>query len=558
MQYSPNSTVRELIDYLFSLQWCQENLMCPLQVYEKNPYTGKPEKGVYIAIGNLTYLGTIGEFIKKRCKAEGLSVHFTEEEAEVILSKITEASTDRQDNTPKNPLNTDASKHGFSSDKFIEILNNYSTTSENTCDLEFDDSDEYIIEEEALDFTAELNEGTWIQQASATLLIDAARSGISDIHIEPRREDYKVRARKDGVMQGYASMPRRTGIQLTACLKNMAKMDISERRASQDGKILRSFEGQPMEFRCATAPGKFGEKMVMRSLNSDSDMLSLDTLISNELVRQNLRSIINEVNGIIIVSGPTGSGKSTTLASALREKDSAELNIVTAEDPIEYDLGGNIQQFPVIRAKGQTFSNLLRTFLRQDPDVILISEIRDPETAELCMDAAETGHLIFTALHANSAASSLTRLMDMEIPSYKINASLRGVIAQRLLRRVCQECSVLRPTNEAESHFTGLPIGTAVRFATALSAEEKQKRKQAGTLCNNCSGSGYKGRIGTYELMPINKQTRECIKQNKSTYEIESIAQESGMLTMKTYAVDLIAQQLTTISELQKICNSDN
>ena len=396
--------------------------------------------------------------------------------------------------------------------------------------------------------------GSKIQQAAAKILIHAARSGVSDIHVEPRQEEYKVRVRKDGVMQSYVSMPRSAGIKFTACLKNMAQMDIAERRQSQDGKIRRKFEGQTMEFRCATAPGKFGEKMVMRFLNSNSDMLSLDVLISNEEVRKEFRSIINEANGIIIVSGPTGSGKSTTLASALREKDSGELNIVTAEDPIEYDLGGNIQQFPVIRAKGQTFANLLRTFLRQDPDVVLIGETRDPETAESCMDAAETGHLILTTLHANSAASSVTRLMDMGIPSYKLNASLRGVLTQRLLRRVCPECSVQRPINEAEGYFTGLPEATPARFANALSAEEKQKRKQAGTLCNNCNGSGYKGRIGTYEMMLINKDIRECIKQNKSTHEIELIAKENGMLNLKTYAVDLIAQQLTTISELQKIC----
>ena len=335
-------------------------------------------------------------------------------------------------------------------------------------------------------------------------------------------------------------------------------MDIAERRASQDGKIRRRFEGQSMEFRCATAPGKFGEKMVMRFLNSNTDMLSLDTLITNKQVREDFRNILNEANGIIIISGPTGSGKSTTLATALREKDSGELNIVTAEDPIEYDLGGNIQQFPVIRSKGQSFVQLLRTFLRQDPDVVLIGETRDPETAELCMDAAETGHLILTTLHANSAASSLTRLMDMGIPSYKLNSSLRGVMAQRLLRRVCPECSVQRPINKAESSFTGLPEGTPVRFANALSAEEKQSRKQDGTLCNNCNGSGYKGRIGTYELMLINKDIRGCIKQNKSTHETELIAVETGMLTLKTYAVDLIAQQLTTISELQKICCTEH
>ena len=233
-----------------------------------------------------------------------------------------------------------------------------------------------------------------------------------------------------------------------------------------------------MEFRCATAPGKYGEKMVLRFLNSDTDMLNLDALISNKKVRDDFRSILNEANGIVIVSGPTGSGKSTTLASALREKDNGELNIVTAEDPIEYDLGGNIQQFPVNRAKDQTFAQLLRTFLRQDPDVILIGETRDPETAESSMDAAETGHLVFTTLHANSASSSLTRLMDMEVPSYKLNASLRGVLAQRLLRRVCPECSVQRPINDAESYFTGLQPGTPVRFANTINSDEKEQRKQ--------------------------------------------------------------------------------
>ena len=399
--------------------------------------------------------------------------------------------------------------------------------------------------------------GSKIQQAAAKILVHSCRSGVSDIHVEPRQDDYNIRVRRDGVMQNYVKIPRSAGIKLTACLKNMARMDIAERRASQDGKIKRKFEGQTMEFRCATAPGKYGEKMVMRILNSNSDMLSLDFLISNEQVRGQLRSMINEPNGIIIVSGPTGSGKSTTLASALREKDTGELNIVTAEDPIEYDLGGNIQQFAVIRAKQQTFSNLLRTFLRQDPDVILIGETRDPETAESSMDAAETGHLVFTTLHANSASSSLTRLMDMEVPSYKLNASLRGVLAQRLLRQVCPECSTERPINDEESQFTGIRPGTPIRAATALNAEEKEQRKREGTLCTRCNGSGYKGRVGTYELMKISKRIRDAIKQNMSAHEIEGIAVEDGMTTLKSYAVELIKKQLTTVSELKKICNTD-
>ena len=541
--------LRKLIDDIFALQWCRENIVIPLG-YEQNNSTGSPK--LIIAIGNISYLGTIGDFIKKRAADKGMECIFVEKSPEEIQQLLDLAAQQRL-------LSTDELEgFEFSDESILDALQGADEEGTNgEFQFDFDDSDEQIIEEQALDLAREMM-GTKIQQAAAKIMISACRTGVSDIHVEPRQDNYKVRVRRDGVMQNYVTMPRSAGIKLTACYKNMAKMDIAERRASQDGKIRRRFENQTIEFRCATAPGKYGEKMVMRYLNSNADMLSLDTLISNDKVRQDFRSILNEANGIIIVSGPTGSGKSTTLASALREKDNGELNIVTAEDPIEYDLGGNIQQFPVIRAKGQTFAQLLRTFLRQDPDVILIGETRDPETAESSMDAAETGHLVFTTLHANSAASSLTRLMDMEVPSYKLNASLRGVLAQRLLRRVCPECSVQRPINDAESYFTGLQPGTPVRFATSLSAEEKQQRKQEGTLCTKCEGSGYKGRVGTYELMIVNSSLRESIKQKKSSYEIEQEAVQSGMLTLKRYGVELIREQLTTISELQKISNSEN
>ena len=538
--------IRKLIDDVFALQWCRENIVVPLGFDQNN------KQKLIIAIGNISYLGTIGDFIKRRAADKGMECIFVEKAPEEIQKLLDDASQQRL------VSGDDLEGFEFSDESILDALQEADGEESNGgFDFDFDDSDEKIIEEEALDLAIEMM-GTKIQQAAAKILISACRTGVSDIHVEPRQDNYKVRVRRDGVMQSYVTMPRSAGIKLTACYKNMAKMDIAERRASQDGKIRRRFESQTIEFRCATAPGKYGEKMVMRYLNSDADMLSLDTLISNDKVRQDFRSILNEANGIIIVSGPTGSGKSTTLASALREKDNGELNIVTAEDPIEYDLGGNIQQFPVIRAKGQTFAQLLRTFLRQDPDVILIGETRDPETAESSMDAAETGHLVFTTLHANSAASSLTRLMDMEVPSYKLNASLRGVLAQRLLRRVCPECSVQRPINDAESYFTGLQPGTPVRFATTLSAEEKQQRKQEGTLCTKCEGSGYKGRVGTYELMIVNSSLRESIKQKKSSYEIEQEAVQSGMLTLKRYGVELIREQLTTISELQKISNSEN
>lgn len=546
-----NSSIRQLIDTHYSLQWCRDNIVVPIGI-EKDNATGRQR--LTIAIGNFSYLATIGEFIKGRIADTGLECQFIEKPAHEIHALLDQASQERLINDTSDILDG----FEFSDDAVLDALQGVSDDQNSSgIDFDFDDSDEQIVEEDALDLSSEML-GSKIQQAAAKILIHSARSGVSDIHLEPRKDEYKVRVRRDGVMQSYVSMPRTAGIKLTACLKNMSNMDIAERRQSQDGKIRRRFEGQTMEFRCATAPGKFGEKMVMRILNSNAEMLDLDKLIVNEQVRKEFRNIIDEANGIIIVSGPTGSGKSTTLASALREKDTGELNIVTAEDPIEYDLGGNIQQFPVIRAKGQTFANLLRTFLRQDPDVILIGETRDPETAESSMDAAETGHLVFTTLHANSASSSLTRLMDMEIPGYKLNASLRGVLAQRLLRKVCPSCSTERPITEAESKFTHLQIGTTARFANALSSEEKQKRKQEGTICTRCNGTGYQGRIGTYELMKVNSNMRDAIKMQKTTREIESVAIDDGMLTLKTYAVDLIAKQLTTISELRKICNTDD
>ena len=347
--------IRNIVDKYFSLQWCRENIVIPIGV-EINQSTGSQR--LTVAIGNFSYLATIGDFIKQRAGNAGWECQFIEKPAHEIQALLDQASQERLISGESNNLDG----FEFSDDAILDALKGADEeSSSNGFDFDFDDSDEQIIEEEALDLSAEMM-GTNIQQAAAKILINSARSGVSDIHVEPRQEEYKVRIRRDGVMQNYVSMPRSAGIKLTACLKNMAQMDIAERRASQDGKIRRRFEGQTIEFRCATAPGKFGEKMVMRFLNSNADMLSLDVLISNEKVRQDFRSIINEANGIIIVSGPTGSGKSTTLASALREKDSGELNIVTAEDPIEYDLGGTIQQFPVILPRDRPFPTCCARF----------------------------------------------------------------------------------------------------------------------------------------------------------------------------------------------------
>ncbi len=550
--------IRELIDKHFSLAWCRENIVIPLAVGIDDV---SHRQSLKIAVGNFSYLATIGDVIKMRAAEADLDTVFIEMTANKIYDLLDAAADERVIRTEEATRLQEQGLQGFEFDSstFLYALALFSSPSKTFLEEAgrcFDDSEENQLDDECLDLAGELT-GSDIQKAAAQLLLIAGSFNASDIHIDPAQDEYKIRFRIDGVMQEFVRFPTEAGVYLIACLKNMAQMDIGERRAYQDGKIFRHYEGQKMEFRCSTAPVKHGEKMVLRILNSDEGMLSLDVLITNEEIKKNFRSIIDEANGIVIVSGPTGSGKSTTLASALREKDTGELNIVTAEDPIEYDLGGNIQQFPVLRAKGHTFAKLLRIYLRQDPDVILIGETRDPETAVSSIDAAETGHLVFTTLHANSAATSVTRLLDMEVPSYKLTASLRGVLAQRLMRKVCTECSSTRTINDAESRFTGLRRGTEIRVATALKAEEKEQRNLEGTLCTRCSGTGYKGRIGIYELMRMNRRISDAIKQNKSSQEIEDIAVEDGMLTLKAYAVDLIKNQLTTVSELQKICNTE-
>jgi len=539
-------SIRKLIDEYFSLQWCRENLVVPVSLEAALP----PSEGILtIGVGNIVFLGTIGQTIKERLKNTNYKFRYIELSSEEIQEILDLAVEERFISGSQVQITE------FSVDEVVKALQDSSADeNDNEFSLEFDTSEE-VPQSEIIDMGEEiLNSKT--QKAAALILIKACKDGFSDIHIEPKEGNYKIRVRKDGVLQKFISIPPLAGIQLMACLKNMANMDIAERRASQDGKILRKFEGNKLEFRCSTAPAKYGEGMVLRVLNSNSSILDLNTLIHLENVRENFRKIIASTNGIVIVSGPTGSGKSTTLAAALREIDNGELKIVTAEDPIEYDLGGDIVQHQINRKKQQNFASFLRTFLRQDPDVILIGETRDPETAESSMDAAETGHLVFTTLHANTAATSLVRLTDMGVPDYKINSSIRAILAQRLLRKVCPYCSVFRPISMEDSEAVKIKANSPIRYATVLDVKEKEKRKKEGTLCLRCNGTGYNGRIGTYEYLPISREIQIALKEKKSDIEIENIAIENGMLTLFTYARELIKEGLTTVNEVLRICKS--
>ena len=547
-RYTPTS-VRKLVDKFFSLQWCRDNLVVPLYEETSLPMSSSLIK---IAIANYSYLGTIASPIKERLSQSGYKCEFVERSQEEIQEILDLASEERFISGESIAISQ------FDEDAVLEAIKETSDNDNDNFSFEFDDDDDNeTFEEDSLDLAIEMMESK-IQKAAGMVLINSRKNDVSDIHIEPREEGYKIRVRKDGVMQKFMSLPRKPGIQLVACLKNMAQMDIAERRASQDGKILRKFEGNRLEFRCSTVPGKHGEKMVLRILNSDASALNLDTLIHIESVRKDFRKIMNATNGIVIVSGPTGSGKSTTLAAALKEKDTGDTNIVTAEDPIEYDMGGDINQVQVNRAKGQTFAMILRTFLRQDPDVILIGETRDPETAESSMDAAETGHLVFTTLHANSSTSSLTRLLDMEVPKYKLNASVRGVLAQRLLRKVCTGCAIKRPISDNEAIEFNIKKNTPIMYCNSLSSEEKLKRKSENTLCQKCQGSGYKGRVGAYELLLIDRKIQNAISKGLTDREIENLAvNESSMLTLTQYGVELVKDHLTTLSEVIRVCKSD-
>ena len=545
-RYNPIS-VRKLVDKFFSLQWCRDNLVLPL--YEENTLPIS-QKVIKIAVANYSYLGTIAAPIQERLSQSGYTCEFIQRSQEEIQEILDLASEERF-------ISSDLIKE-FDEDAVLEAVKE---TSENNIDeeitFEFDDDVELDMEDEILDLGVEMMESK-IQKAAGMILINSLKNNVTDIHIEPKEDSYKIRVRRDGIMQKFMSMPRKLGIQLVACLKNMAHMDIAERRASQDGKIIRKFESNKMELRCSTNPGMNGESMVLRILNSDSSTLSLDILIHVDSVREDFRKLISENNGLIIFSGPTGSGKSTTLAASLREKDNGELKIVTAEDPIEYKLGGDILQSQVNRAKGQTFSKLLRTLLRQDPDVILVGETRDPETAEASLDAAETGHLVFTTLHANSSTTSITRLLDMEVPTYKLNAGVRGVLAQRLLRKICTGCGIKRPISENEAIEFNIPGNTPIMYANSLTAEEKLNRKKENTLCPICQGSGYKGRVGVYELLLLDRKICTAISKGLTDSEIENVAvNENSMLTLSQYGIELVKENLTTLSEVIRVCSSD-
>jgi type IV pilus assembly protein PilB len=370
------------------------------------------------------------------------------------------------------------------------------------------------------------------------LIADAIRKGASDIHIESYEKRIRVRYRIDGALQEMAPLPFRYRAAIVSRVKIMADLDISERRLPQDGRIKVKIGDRTVDLRVSVLPTIFGEKVVMRILDSKSLMVDLTRLGFEEQSLKQFETAINQPYGIILVTGPTGSGKTTSLYSALKTINTTDINIMTAEDPVEFNFDG-INQVLVKPDIGLTFAAALRSFLRQDPDVILVGEIRDGETAEIAIRAALTGHLVFSTLHTNDAPSSVSRLIDMGIPNYLVASATKMIVAQRMVRKICQFCKV------------EVPVTKEVLLKLGVSEKEVGSFKVfEGKGCQECGQTGYSGRSGIFEAMPITPAIEEMILKQASTAALREQAIKEGMLTLRMAGLMKIKQGFTSVEEV--------
>ncbi len=372
------------------------------------------------------------------------------------------------------------------------------------------------------------------------VLQEAVKAKASDIHFEPFETQFRIRYRIDGALYEMAPPPKSLASSVIARVKVMSSLNIAERRIPQDGRIKTTIGGRPVDVRVSTLPTQFGESVVLRILDKGVVNLDLNMLSMKEEIMEGIRSLVNRPNGIFIVTGPTGSGKTTTLYSALREVNVPELKILTAEDPVEYEIEG-IMQVQINHQVGLTFAAALRSFLRQDPDTIMVGEIRDLETAQIAVQASLTGHVVLSTLHTNDAPGAVTRLIDMGLEPYLISSSLEGVLGQRLLRKICKSCrTAYEPKKDVIDILEVDPLEIA------------DKQFYYGRGCSECTRSGYKGRQGLFELMMINDRIRDLITQKAPTLVLKQSAIENGMRTLRDDGLRCIFDGLTTIEEVLK------
>jgi type IV pilus assembly protein PilB len=367
----------------------------------------------------------------------------------------------------------------------------------------------------------------------------------SDIHIEPRQTETVVRVRVDGVLRDVQSVPRSLQTSLISRIKILSDMDIAERRSPQDGRFMVSIGERTHDLRVSSLPTQYGEKVVIRLLEGTAPLASFSNLGISEDIDEGLSQLLSQPQGMILVTGPTGSGKSTTLYASLTRLKKPSVNIVTVEDPVEYVLPG-VNQAHVNTKAGLTFASCLRSILRQDPNIIMVGEIRDLETAEIAMKAAQTGHLVLSTLHTNDSVSAIVRLLDLGIPNFLISSSLTGVLAQRLVRKLCTCHSTQAATPEFHARLSQFGV-------TKLPA-----RMAVPVGCDRCDQTGYKGRIGIYELLPIDNTVRSLIRSGGTVDQIRDASRANGMRLMQEDATDKLSQGLTTMEEILRVVPVEN
>jgi type IV pilus assembly protein PilB len=372
------------------------------------------------------------------------------------------------------------------------------------------------------------------------ILLSAMESEASDIHIEPGKTKMKVRFRIDGVLRVFnIQIPTYLSNALISRIKIMANLDIAEKRAPQDGRFPLNISGHDYDVRVSTLPVIFGEKIVMRLLDKSSILVGMDALGLTSEQHLIMTGALSEVNGIILVTGPTGSGKTTTLYSALQLLNSESRNIITVEDPVEYQLK-DVNQVQVNPQAGVTFASGLRSILRQDPDIIMVGEIRDSETAEIAVQAALTGHLVLSTLHTNDAIATVSRLLEMDIEPFLLASSIRAIVGQRLIRKLCSSCAELTPATEEEKEILQIPITQDIQI----------KRAKGCSLCNQ---TGYKGRIGLYEILSPDKTVRSLISKKATPDEIADYALKNGFTRMRENGLEKVKNGITTIEEVMRV-----
>lgn len=390
-----------------------------------------------------------------------------------------------------------------------------------------------------LDSVMEASEDNKVIKLLNLVLLQAIKDKASDIHFEPFEAEFKMRYRIDGVLYEMVPPPKHLGPAITSRVKVMANLDIAERRLPQDGRVELQVGGRPVDLRVAVLPTMHGESVVMRVLDRTNVELSLDRVGLSAADLEVTRGVMSKPNGIVIVTGPTGSGKTTTLYAALAELNDIETKILTAEDPVEYDIDG-LCQCQINTEAGLTFAKCLRSFLRQDPDIILVGEIRDLETAQIAVQASLTGHLVLSTLHTNDAPSSIVRLLDLGLESFLLTATIEAVIAQRLVRTICPKCK--EPYTPSEEQLMELQL--------PLEDVPAGTRFYLGKGCEHCHGSGYKGRTALFEIMVMDDALRDLVMKQASTAVIRDEARKRGMKSLRESGLRAIFEGMTTIDEV--------